>query len=278
MAMDFLKYTEDEIIKNLALTETHLKQAASGVDELFCKDCINKHLFSISGLADEGLGFTEDENKIKLFEETAKIADDIREKDYTEEGIELASELRDLRKKFTAKNCSKCNIISNSMMHDKKGEMNLLPKHLNTNSALDYYNLNKLEENGKMAKIFSMKEVSAIGVGQFVGQGFVFLAEMADKGKVVSKDTMWKLPSTYIGLAGGLVLPYVGMRNMLKNKAVSTACVIGGTNMLATEVVKLLKVAGGKIIPTQYTNRMSMVPQAHMQMPNQMPRVQVPLY
>ena len=98
--MDVLKYTNDEIIKNLMLTETHLKQATLGVDEQFCSECLDKHFYTISGLADEGLSFTEDPNKLTLYKETKVVADDYRGSDYKNSGIVMAQRMRNLRKKY----------------------------------------------------------------------------------------------------------------------------------------------------------------------------------
>ena len=49
-------YTRDEIKKNLILLENHFKNNQ-------CADCVEKHLMTIEGLAEEGTLMTEEEDK-----------------------------------------------------------------------------------------------------------------------------------------------------------------------------------------------------------------------
>lgn len=58
-------YTKDEIKKNLILLENHFKNNQ-------CADCVEKHLMTIEGLAEEGTLMTEDDdNRVALM----KLAD-----------------------------------------------------------------------------------------------------------------------------------------------------------------------------------------------------------
>jgi len=96
--MDIIEYTDDEIKKNLALLETHLKQAPFS-DKLFCEECINKHILILEGLAEEGLTSCIDCDT-KKYEALLKFLNQIKNQDYQKEGIELAKQTRRLRKNF----------------------------------------------------------------------------------------------------------------------------------------------------------------------------------
>lgn len=96
--MDIVEYTENEIRKNLALIETHLKQAPFS-DRQFCQECIQKHILILEGLCEEGLTACIDCD-IKKFEIILKFLTEIKEKNFKIEGIELAKQVRKLRKNF----------------------------------------------------------------------------------------------------------------------------------------------------------------------------------
>ena len=96
--MDIIEYTNDEIRKNLALLEIHLKQAPFG-DELFCEECCDKHILILEGLAEEGLTACIDCDTEK-FGVLLKFLNQIRDQDYQKEGIEFAKQVRRLRKNF----------------------------------------------------------------------------------------------------------------------------------------------------------------------------------
>ena len=96
--MDIIEYTNEEIIKNLALLENHLKQATFS-DELFCKSCCDKHLILLVGLAEEGLTSCLDCDP-KKYLILIKFLNQIKDKDYQKQGIEFAKQTRRLRKNF----------------------------------------------------------------------------------------------------------------------------------------------------------------------------------
>ena len=96
--MDITEYTENEIRKNMALLEIHLKQAPFS-DEFFCEECINKHILLLEGLAEEGLTACLDCDT-KKYEMLLKFLNDIKDKDYQKEGINLSKQTRRLRKIF----------------------------------------------------------------------------------------------------------------------------------------------------------------------------------
>lgn len=121
--MDIVEYTNNEIRKNLALLEIHLKQAPFD-DKNFCEECINKHILILEGLAEEGLTSCVDcdvqkfelllrflnQIKEKKVEDFTKASDpilllkipkiELNQIDYQKQGIELAKQIRRLRKKF----------------------------------------------------------------------------------------------------------------------------------------------------------------------------------
>jgi len=96
--MDITQYTEDEVRKNLALLENHLKQAPFS-DQNFCEECINKHILILEGLSEEGFTACLDCDTGK-FEMVLKFINEIKDKNYQKQGIDFAKQARRLRKIF----------------------------------------------------------------------------------------------------------------------------------------------------------------------------------
>ena len=119
--MDIIEYTDNEIRKNLALLEIHLKQAPLG-DKSFCEECINKHILILEGLAEEGLTvcINCDPKKYKdLLIFLKKLMDEV----YEEEGIELSKLVRRLRKKFIPCNDDNTGIKDRDDVNEKIEEL-----------------------------------------------------------------------------------------------------------------------------------------------------------
>lgn len=114
--MDIVKYTDNEIRKNLALLENHLKQSPFS-DEFFCNECINKHILLLEGLAEEGLTACTTCD-IAKYKSLLNFLDQIKDKDYTKQGIEIATSSRELRKIFVP--CGKQDRIKNKDEINKK--------------------------------------------------------------------------------------------------------------------------------------------------------------
>ena len=96
--MDIIEYTDNEIRKNLALLENHLKQAPFS-DALFCEECINKHILILEGLAEEGITACLDCDP-KKYEIVFKFLEHLKGKDGHKKGVDLAKQTRRLRKNF----------------------------------------------------------------------------------------------------------------------------------------------------------------------------------
>ncbi len=96
--MDIAEYTDNEIRKNLALLEIHLKQAPFS-DKLFCEECINKHILLLEGFVEEGITACIDCD-VKKYEILLKFLNEIKDKDFQKNGVELAKQIRRLRKNF----------------------------------------------------------------------------------------------------------------------------------------------------------------------------------
>ncbi len=96
--MDIAEYTDNEIRKNLALLEIHLKQAPFS-DKLFCEECINKHILLLEGFVEEGITACMDCD-VKKYEGLLKFLEQIKDKDFQKNGVELAKQIRRLRKNF----------------------------------------------------------------------------------------------------------------------------------------------------------------------------------
>lgn len=91
-------YTIDEALKNLTAVEAHLKQIGSDRD--FCMDCIEKHLYALWMLSDEGLQFFPDATEpwFELGEWCQRMLS--KETLSVEEGLSASDKGRSIRKKL----------------------------------------------------------------------------------------------------------------------------------------------------------------------------------
>lgn len=217
--MDIVKYTDHEIIKNFALLENHLKQAQSGIDEVFCEDCINKHLVLLEGLAEEGMNAGGNEKK---YEKVYNFAEDLKNKDYKKHGIDFSDKARKIRKSM-AEFCLEC--------EEKLGEKNIkaiknITKHLN--NPFIFYN----QLNGAKKNMVDFQTLGTFNAGQFVAEGVRYLAE-----------TQAPAYEKYITLGGGVLLQALPLLTRLP-KWVEQLSIISGSNLFAGGVVKLVRGGG----------------------------------
>ncbi len=234
--MNIIKYTDHEVIKNLALLETHLKQAPSD-DESFCSDCINKHLILIEGLAEEGMTAGGDE---KRYQEIYDFAKEIRGKDYVKVGISLANKTRQARKSFA--DCPEC---VEKLGSRKSKAIKNLTKNLNTPES--YYDLadesvqhtnNSFEANqlngnkNNMAKI-DFAKVGYMTAGQFAAEGIKYVGETFP----TTEPGKW---GKWINIGGGAALAILPMFVKLPTVAKDVS-MVAGTNLLAGGVVQMIK-------------------------------------
>ncbi len=210
--MDILKYTDDELAKNFALLETHLKQAPAG-DEKFCEDCINKHLLLLEGLAEEGLTA---EGDVEKYQQVYDFAKKTKGQDYKKKGIDLANKTRNLRKKLFS-NCLKC--ATN------------FKKSLNSSSTSYDLELNE-NEIPKTEKMVNMKELGTINAGQFAAEGVKYLGETVPQ---LAPYASW------IPIGSGVALQALGFFWKKANPMIRMVSVVAGSNLLATGVVNLVK-------------------------------------
>lgn len=110
------EYTDTEIKKHLALLENHLKQASFS-DEFFCSECCDKHILLLIGLAEEGLTACTTCD-IEKYKSLLNFLNQIKDKDYKDQGIEIATSSRELRKIFVP--CGKQDRIRNKEEINKK--------------------------------------------------------------------------------------------------------------------------------------------------------------
>lgn len=96
--MDILEYTHNEIKKNLALLENHLKQALFS-DKDFCKECIEKHLLILEGLAEEGITVCENCG-LDNYKNLIEFLNFAKGMDFQKSGLDLAKMVRRIRKDF----------------------------------------------------------------------------------------------------------------------------------------------------------------------------------
>lgn len=213
--MNIAEYTDNEINKNLALLENHFKQSPSG-DDIFCKDCINKHLILLEGLAEEGMTSGGDSKK---YQKVYDFATGTKGKDYKSRGIEFANDARQLRKSLS--HCSECE----KKLNPKKIEaIKQVTKDLNNPSTFNNQ-LNKT--NKKMVEKFT--ELGVMNAGQFAAEGVRYLVE-----------TKFPANEKYITIGGGIALQALAVFAKLP-EMVEKLLVVTGSNLLAGGVVKLIK-------------------------------------
>jgi len=222
---DPLQYTKDEIIKNLILTETHLKQATTGVDEQFCEECLDKHFYNLEGLGEEGIGFTQDKKEIDIFSEVSTTAKRFRDQDYKKHGVEYAQKIRNIRKSITDY-CPTCiknlpkglnnNPTSNNHTHISDGHVN------------DHNQVNK--NKNKMTKV-TFPELAGYNVGQFAAEGVRWLLETRPPAAATEN---------IITIGGGIGLQALALF-MKMPKALKGVLVIAGSNLFAGGVIKMVK-------------------------------------
>ncbi len=218
--MDILIYTDSEIAKNFALLENHLKQAQSGIDEIFCRDCINKHLILLEGLAEEGMNVGRDSKKYK---KVYDFANTIKDEDYKSKGISFSDKARQIRKDYFSKECPECEIEPNP---SKIGATTNSPKHLNNPSTFNNQLKRKTKNNmGRFA------ELGPINLGQFVAEGVKYFLEVRPQ-----TPTM----ENVIAIGGGAVLQGLALFTKMP-KLLKTGILVAGSNLFAYGVVKLVK-------------------------------------
>lgn len=90
--VDHLRYTKEQIAKNLILLEEHFKNYP-------CAECIEKHLLSVVGYSEEGLGMNGEEIFTKAKRWGQETRKELKRKGATEARLlDLASAARDLRR------------------------------------------------------------------------------------------------------------------------------------------------------------------------------------
>ena len=101
MMKDPKKYTLKNIAENLSLLEEHLKDFSEGKDEVFCMDCMMKHLLTISGLSKECVGFKcEPDDVIKKIQDwSEKLLETLKDL-ARDAALTVAEEARGFRKKL----------------------------------------------------------------------------------------------------------------------------------------------------------------------------------
>lgn len=220
--MDILIYTDSEIAKNFALLENHLKQAQSGIDELFCRDCINKHLILLEGLAEEGMNAGGDPEK---YQRVFGFANTIKDEDYKGKGIGFSDEARQIRKEYFSKECPECEIEPSP---SKIGGIINSPKHLNNHSTFNNQ-LNKKTKNNMV----KFTELGPINLGQFVAEGVKYFLEIRPQ-----TPTM----ETVITIGGGGVLQAIALFTKMP-KLLKTGILVAGSNLFAYGIVNLVRTA-----------------------------------
>lgn len=99
--IDVKKYTLDTTLEHIVLLEEHLKDIPDDPD--FCFECTQKHLLTLSGLANEGLGFFDGDNVWVKIRETANSIRNKIETGKKISPVEISNQLRDLRKELNAR-------------------------------------------------------------------------------------------------------------------------------------------------------------------------------
>lgn len=210
--MNILAYTDQELEKNLALLENHLKQAPSG-DKNFCEECINKHLLLLEGLAEEGMTAGGDKKKYQKIYDFVKR---IKGEDYKSRGIDLANDTRQLRKSLS--HCSEC-------------EKKLNPKEIETIKQATKDLNNPSTFNSQLNMVQKFTELGVMNAGQFAAEGVRYL---------VQTNATLVTYENYVTIGGGIALQALAVFAKLP-ALVEKILVVAGSNLLAGGVVKLIK-------------------------------------
>jgi len=218
--MDIISYTDSEIAKNFALLESHLKQAQSGIDELFCRDCINKHLILLEGLSEEGMNAGGNPKKYK---KVYDFANTIKDEDYKSKGISFSGKARQIRKDYFSKECPECEIEPNP---SKIGATTNSPKHLNNPSTFN--NQLKRKTKNNMVKF---AELGTINLGQFVAEGVKYFLEVRPQTPAIENA---------ITIGGGGVLQAIALFTKMP-KQLKTGILVACSNLFAYGIVKMVK-------------------------------------
>ncbi len=213
--MDIIKYTDEEIAKNFALLEQHLKQTQSGVDEIFCEDCINKHLILLEGLAEEGMNAGGDPGK---YQKVHGFVKKIKDKDYQRQGIKFSGEARKIRKSLST--CSTCSLSKDLNNPDTFND------YTHSGRISDYNQLNGEQENMKT----ELMQLGMMGAGQFAAEGVRYLAE-----------TQFPAQEKIVTIGGGAGLMLLPLFIKKIPPFVKTLMMVAGTNLVASGVVKLIR-------------------------------------
>lgn len=226
-----LRYTEEELVKELVLLEKHLKQEPY-MDENFCIDCIEKHLYSIEGLAEEGIGFADSKEKEQAFVDIANTANTMKRLMKTSpDYVELSRSVRLMRKKINT--CPACSIIHAKNPIPPKSLNSSYPNKINTDLIFD-------DKGG--IQMPDWKELGIVNAGQFAGNGVRLLSDYVDEKMEKTTVEWYKKPSTYIDIAGGLALQLLAIF-AIKNEDLKTAAIVVGSNMLAFRTIDVVKKA-----------------------------------
>ena len=101
MIKDTKTYTIKHIMEQLALLEEHFKEFIQGEESVFCLDCELKHILTLSGFAQECIGFKCEPQNVII--ELRKWADELtfKLKNMTREEIkEAMDKARQFRKEL----------------------------------------------------------------------------------------------------------------------------------------------------------------------------------
>ena len=228
--MDIVKYTDHEIIKNLALLENHLKQSPFS-DEFFCKDCINKHGILLLGLAEEGMTAGGDSGK---YQAVYNFAEGLKGKNFKRDGIDLSYAARMLRKNNFSDNCPECEEklgAGNSIIVKK------LTKDLNSKSSFNNSE-DKHTQNSSNPKLNSKRSKNMI---TYTELGLMNGGQAAAEVVEYAVDTYAPAWEKWINLGGGVALQALGVFFLKKMPKMQLLSLVAGSNLLFKGVTKLVK-------------------------------------
>jgi len=215
-----LKYTYDGLERELNLLEIHLKEAPAG-DEAFCRDCINKHISTARGFALEGTGFTQDKDEQERFLDVEKQLRKIKDKNYKEQGVKLAQQVREIRKNLYDE-CPEC---EEELGREGVEAIKQLAKNLNTHASLDNQQLNL-----KKSRMVTYSEIGYINAGQFAAEGIRYAV-----------DTYKPTWSKYVSIGGGIGLQALALFMPRMSSSLKTISLVAGSNLLASGIVEMVK-------------------------------------
>lgn len=126
----------------------------------------------------------------------------------------------------------------NDEENDKTKSLNNLSSNINNEDS------NNPRGEHKMANI--MKELGPVNLAQLAGKGAVIVSKIVDKklSSTIVMDKVYKKPSTYINIGGGIALQLLGVFGKMRSKQMKDFLIVMGSHMSAEAISVAIEATG----------------------------------